>query len=150
MPFRANKLIIYAILCFVSMCGYAQTHLVLCAAGIGSFSSKFTTGVAVTVAATKVRGFSTRTCEATLGWGEEVMPAAQEAWEIDIDVLGADLGLNTPVVAFQVKSSAQDHLMTYKVYSLEKPPRLLRTITGGDWFEAAHGVSAGRLAGTAS
>ena len=27
--------------------------------------------------------------------------------------------------------------MEYKIYSLEKPPRLLRTITGGDFFSAA-------------
>jgi len=34
--------------------------------------------------------------------------------------------------------------MTYKVYSLEKPPRLLPTITGGDWFSAADTKLEGR------
>lgn len=91
----------------------------------------------MTVRATKVGGFSTHSCEATLGWGKSVIQVAQNSWEIDIDALGADLGLGTPVVAFQIKSSARDQLMTYKVYSLKKPPRLLRTITGGDWFSAA-------------
>lgn len=91
----------------------------------------------MTVDASKVGGFSTHSCEASLDWDKDVMPVAQEASEIDIDVMGADLGLNTPVVAFQLKNSAHDHHMIYEVYSLEKPPRLLRAIRGGDWFSAA-------------
>jgi hypothetical protein len=133
----ARKLLLYVILCAVSACCHGEAHLVLCGAGLGSFSSKFSTGVTVTVDATKAGAFSTHTCEATLSWGKDVMPIVQDSWEIDIDVLGADLGLNTPVAAFQIKSAAQDHYMTYKVYSLERPPRLLRTIAGGDFFSAA-------------
>lgn len=137
MDLYARKLTVYVILCTLSTLCYGKTLLVLCGAGLGSFSSKFRTGVTVTVDATKARGFSTHTCEASLGWGKDAMPVAQQSWEIDIDAMGADLGLNTPVVAFQIKDSAHDQFMTYKVYSLEKPPRLLRTITGGDWFSAS-------------
>lgn len=122
----------------------AQEHLVLCRAGLGNFSSKFTSGVTVTVDATKAGAFSTHTCAASLSWGKEVMPVARESWEIDIDAMGANLGMNTPVVAFQIKSAQEDQLMTYKIYSLEKPPRLLRTVTGGDWFSAADTKLEGR------
>jgi hypothetical protein len=60
-----------------------------------------------------------------------------EASQLDIDVLGVDLGLHLPVVAFQVKKSDADSGMAYQIYSLQKPPRLLRTIAGGDVFSAA-------------
>ena len=133
----AKKLLAYLIPCAGSVFCYGQMHLVLCGAGIGSFSSAFTSGVTVTVEAGKVGGFSTHTCEANFAWGKNMLPVAQKSSEIDIDALGADLDLNTPVVAFQIKNSAHDHFMTYKVYSLKKPPLLLRTITGGDWFSAA-------------
>jgi hypothetical protein len=135
--FCSKNLILFAILCAGSVSCLGQEHLLLCTDGFGGFSSKFTTGVTVTVDATKkAGGFSSHICEAMLGWGREVMAVAQGSSEIDIDAMGTDLGLNTPVVAFQIKNAGLDHLMTYKVYSLEKPPRLLRTITGGDWFSA--------------
>jgi hypothetical protein len=60
-----------------------------------------------------------------------------EASQVDIDVLGVDLGFGTPVVSFQVKKSTADWDMTYLVYSLKPSPKLLRTITGGDFFRAA-------------
>jgi hypothetical protein len=44
--------------------------------------------------------------------------------------------LGTPVVAFQIKKSELDRAVTYEIYSLRKPPRLLRTITGGDYYRA--------------
>jgi hypothetical protein len=136
LDFCARRMLLYIIPCAVSVFCHAETHLALCSAGIGNFSSKFTTGVTVTVDATKVGGFSTHVCEATLSWDKDVMPVAKESWQIDIDTMGADLGLKIPVVAFQLKNSALDHLTTYEVYSLEKPPRLLRTITGGNFFSA--------------
>jgi hypothetical protein len=51
--------------------------------------------------------------------------------------MGADLGLGSLVVAFQIKSSITDPHIRYEIYSLAKPPRLLRTITGEDFFSAA-------------
>jgi hypothetical protein len=44
--------------------------------------------------------------------------------------------LGTPVAAFQVKKSDTDRSVTYQIYSLKKPPRLLRAITGEDFFTA--------------
>jgi hypothetical protein len=55
------------------------------------------------------------------------------------------LGLGVPVATFQVKKSPNDCCMEYQVYSLEKPPRLLRTLTGGDSFSAADTDLDGRL-----
>jgi hypothetical protein len=47
-----------------------------------------------------------------------------------------DLGFRAPVVALQIKQTDVDPLMRYEIYSLAKPPRKLRTITGGDFFRA--------------
>jgi hypothetical protein len=114
-----------------------QTSGILCTGGSGQFASKFATGVTVNVGAPKDSAFSTRACDATLIWNKKEVQVARGAWQVDIDVLGADLGLGAPVVAFQIKRSDIDSRMTYKVYSLQGPPRLLRTITGGDFFRAA-------------
>ena len=62
---------------------------------------------------------------------------APEAAQADIDVMGADLGLGSRVVAFQLKASETDPRIRYEIYSLSKPPQLLRTITGDDYFSAA-------------
>ncbi len=108
----------------------------LCDDGFGDFSFKLQTGVEVTVGAAKNQGFASHSCDALLRWGTKTLYAAQGATQVDIDVLGADLGLGAPVVAFQVKRSALTSLMTYEIYSLKKPPRLLKTITGGDAYDA--------------
>jgi len=50
--------------------------------------------------------------------------------------MGADLGWGVPVVAFQIQNSDLDRLAAYEVFSLAKPPHLLRTITGGDAYDA--------------
>jgi hypothetical protein len=54
-----------------------------------------------------------------------------EAAAVDIDALGVDLGLESPIVALQVKNSDADWFVTYKIYSLEnchphafRPPRV--------------------------
>ena len=142
--FLAGRILPYVILCAVSAICNGETRLVLCKAGVGNFSSKFTTGVTVTVGAAKVGEFATHTCEATLGWRKDALSVAKQSWQIDIDAMGADLGLKTPVVAFQIRDSARDPLTTYKIYSLEQPPRLLRTITGGDFYGAGDTKLEGR------
>src|SRR5262249_16771508 len=48
-----------------------------------------------------------------------------------------DMGLGVPVTTFQVKKSDIDCCRDYQIYSLAKPPQLLRTITGGEFFSAA-------------
>lgn len=45
-----------------------------------------------------------------------------------------DLGDGVPVAAFQIKKSADDCCTEYAIYSLEKPPRLLRTLIGGEFY----------------
>jgi VWFA-related protein len=122
-----------------------QPQFVLCEDGSGRFETSFA-GVTVAVGATKRDGFAQHSCAASLAWEGHELPVAKEAAQVDIDVLGADLGLDTPVVAFQVKKSAADWEMTYAIYSLSKSPQLLRTITGGDFYRAADADLSGRIA----
>jgi hypothetical protein len=50
-----------------------------------------------------------------------------------------------PVVAFQIQKSDSDLFRSYQIYSLQKPPRLLRTVTGGDFFSASDTDLDGRV-----
>jgi hypothetical protein len=84
-------------------------------------------------------------CEATLRWDKQEIVVTAEASQLDVDVFGADLGIGVPVVAFQVKKSDTECCMAYRVYSLQKPPRLLRTITGGNFFTASDTDLDGRV-----
>jgi len=120
----------------ISLCG-AQTHDVLCVQGGGNFSAIFHTGVAAHVGAAKNGGLAARACEAGLNWGDQGLVVVSEASEVDLDAFGVDLGLGVPVVAFQIQKSDNDLFRSYQIYSLQKPPRLLRTITGGDFFSAS-------------
>lgn len=117
----------------------------VCSGGEGRFETKFTTGVTVAVGPAKNGTLARRVCEATLNWDKNAIPVVREAWQVDIDALGVDLGLKTPVVAFQIKETDLASSMTYEVYSLQKPPRLLRAITGGDFFSAADTDLDGRI-----
>jgi hypothetical protein len=140
----AASLFLLVILCAASVPSCSESRPALCREGIGEFSSDFSTGVTVSVGASKEGGFATHACDATLKWGRDALPVAQGVPEIDIDVMGADLGLGVPVVAFQIESSELDPLATYEVFSLEKPPHLLRTITGGDDYDAKDANLRGR------
>ncbi len=136
--------ILFVLLFALSASSAARGQRFLCSDGYGSFSSDFSTGVTVTVGAAKNGAFATHACDASLRWGKNVMHAVEGAYLVDIDVLGADLGLGVPVVAFQVKTAESDRRMSYRIYSLEKPPRLLRTITGGDVYKARDRYLEGR------
>jgi hypothetical protein len=130
------------------MCGarcLAQEHEVVCSDGGGSFQAKSLSGVSVKVGATRNGGLAVRACEATLTWDKQVVTVATSAAQLDVDAFGVDLGLGVPVAAFQVKNSANQCCMEYKLYSLEKSPRLLRTLTGGDFFRAADTDLDGRV-----
>lgn len=124
---------------------HAQTRPSLCSDGFGAFQTSFFTGVQVSVGAANKEGFATRTCSARLDWGKDSLRVVPEAAAVDIDALGIDLGLDSPVVTLQVKDSDADWFVTYKIYSLEKPPRLLRTVTGGSSFSAADTDLDGRI-----
>lgn len=121
---------------FFSTC-LGQTRDVVCDDGYGKFETKFISGVSVIVGATKNGELAKRSCSGTLAWDGQDRLVAVDASQVDIDVLGVDLGLGMPVIAFQVKRSAGDWDMTYQIYSLQKPPKLLRTIAGSDFFRAA-------------
>ncbi len=119
------------------------TRLLVCDKGIGSFqgqlpASASSARVTVSVgAARQSNGFAARACQAKLSWGHNELLAAYNVAQADIDVMGADLGLGSLVVAFQIKAADADPLIRYEIYSLSKPPKLLRTITGEDFFSAA-------------
>ncbi len=132
-------------LCFLSIACKCQPHETVCSQGIGRFTSKSISGVTVSVGAARNGEFARHTCQADLAWDGQHLLVEPEAWQVDIDVMGADLDLGTPVVAFQVKKSDLDPLITYEVYSLTKPPRKLRTITGRDFFRAADTNLDGRV-----
>jgi hypothetical protein len=133
------------LLFFVTSLCLAHNNDLVCEKGDGSFHAEFQTGVAVSVRAARVGELATRTCEASLSWGKNVLTVATNAFQIDLDVFGVDVGLGVPVTAFQVKKSSADCCTEYAIYSLEKPPRLLRTITGSDSVSAADTDLDGRI-----
>jgi hypothetical protein len=116
-----------------------QSHAqnVLCQRGNVHFDAVFRTGVDVHVRAARNGELATRSCAATLTWEKQELVVASNASEIDLDAFGVDFGDGVPVTAFQIKQSDADCCMEYKIYSLEKPPRLLRTISGGEYFGAS-------------
>jgi hypothetical protein len=132
-----------ALYLLVNVCS-AETHDVLCKAGNTRFEAYFHTGIDVIVGPVGKGGLATRSCEATLSGKEDVV-VASDAAEIDLDVFGVDLDGDEPVAAFQIKKSQMQCCMTYQIYSLEDPPRLLRTIFGGQFFSAADSDLDGRI-----
>jgi hypothetical protein len=133
---RLSVAFIFMLFCAASCLCPGQTQSVICNEGGGSFQKEFTTGVTVRVGAVRKKGLSTRACEAKLIWKNQEVQVIPAAFQIDIDLLGAYIGLGEPVVAFQVKKTDADFRSEYRIYSLEKPCRLLRTITGGDRYNA--------------
>jgi hypothetical protein len=116
---------------------HAQNRDVVCNLGTGNFTAQFRTGVAVRVGAARNGGLAERLCQAGLSWANQNLVIADQAAQVDVDAFGADLGFGVPVVAFQVKKSPSACCVEYRIYSLRKPPKLLQTITGGDFFSAA-------------
>ena len=147
--FRFRCVALVLVLCCFSwvtsvLCS-AQDHDVLCSDGSGSFQAEFHTGVSVQVKATRTEELATRTCEAALRWDKQSLIVAANVSQLDVDAFGVDLGLGAPAAGFQVKKSSASCCMEYEIYSLEKPPRLLRTLTGGDFFSAADSDLDGRV-----
>jgi hypothetical protein len=73
----------------------------------------------------------------SLAGEKQELLVATGASQLDLDAFGVDLGDGVPVAAFQIKKSDADCCVDYGIYSLQKPPRLLRTITGGGFFSAS-------------
>jgi hypothetical protein len=116
---------------------HARAYDVLCRNGNTGFRAYFPTGVQVNVGPRTQGTLAVRICRATLSWDDQELVVADQAAEVDLDLFGADLGDGVPVAAFQVKNSAAECCMTYKIYSLKDPPRLLRTLTGAAYFNGA-------------
>jgi hypothetical protein len=119
--------------------------MALCDAGAGSLEMTVSTGVTVQVGAARKGGLATRACAARLRWDREQQSVADEVAALDVDVLGADLGWGFPVAAFEVKKQESDCCAAYEIYSLRKPPRLLRSLTGATAFRAADADLDGRV-----
>lgn len=137
-------LLAVSILCLPMMVD-AQARDGLCTNGFGSFESSFSTGVRIVVGPVRREGFGTRACSAALDWGKNALQVVPQAASVDVDALGIDLGLGTPVLALQIKNTEADWSVTYNIYALGKPPHLLRTITGGSSFSAADTDLDGRI-----
>ncbi|MBZ5661978.1 MAG: energy transducer TonB [Acidobacteriia bacterium] len=88
---------------------------------------------------------SLRECQASLQWKEENIVVAEKAAQIDLDLFGVDLSKDGAVAAFQIKKTPGECCASYQIYSLEKRPRLLRTITGGSYFTASDKDLDGRI-----
>jgi hypothetical protein len=115
----------------------AQESPLVCANGEGDFSARYATGVTVTVGAAKEHGLAERSCEATLVSGQNRVVVGEGAAQVDVDVMGVNLGLGGPVVAIQFRKSELENRTTYAIYSLKKTPQLIRTLTGSAFFSAA-------------
>lgn len=124
--------------------GPATDHSVVCNKGDGKFEAQFGTDIKVYAGPSMSGDFEKRSCDATITWNKQVLTVASDLPEVDIDALGIEVGLGTPVAAFQLgsKTSAQ---MTYEIYSLQKTPHLLKKITGGDFFRSADTDMDGRV-----
>jgi hypothetical protein len=143
-PATRNLFLLVFVCIAFNLC-LAQARYVICEDGSGRFEATVSSGVSVTVGATMSGGLGKRSCSGALSWDGRVSSVVAEASQVDIDILNVDLGLGVPVVAFQVKKSSADDGMTYEIYTLKKPPRLLRTIVGGDFFSAADTNLNGRI-----
>lgn len=129
----------------VSPACHAQARDVLCRQGSGEFDAAFRASIRVHVGASRNLELASRACDAALSWEDQSVIVAGSSFELDLDAFGIDLGLGTPVAAFQVKKSKADCCMEYKIYSLKTPPELLKSISGGDYFSAADTDLDGRL-----
>jgi len=122
--------------CAIAGSCHAQSEAVVCRDGTGNFEAAFPTGVTIQTGAARREGLARRACEGTLLWDKGKLVVATGVAQVDVDAFGIDLGLG-PVVIFQVKRADTECCMTLQIYSLRKPPKLLRTITGGTFFSTA-------------
>jgi hypothetical protein len=129
----ASLFLVFPLFCIDQL----QPQPVLCSAGNGNFEAEFPTGVKVHIGAARNGALATRSCTANLSWGNQSLVVAESAVEVDLDAFGTDFGDGIPVAAFQIKRADSDCCIGYAVYSLQKPPRLLRTLTGGQFFNAS-------------
>ena len=147
LPYGALVLASFLLFCVMVIPCQAQGRDAVCSHGSGNFEAEFHTGVKLRlgVARKTATGLATRLCEATLSWDKQEIMVTTRAAQLDVDAFGADLGMGVPVVTFQVKQSDTQCCLAYQIYSLEKPPGLLRAITGGSFFSASDTDLDGRV-----
>jgi len=114
----------------------AETPSVVCREGSGRFETLVAGTLNVKVGPSSLGELSSRSCSAWLAAHKQRVDVATDSFMVDLDALAVDLGLGTPVAAFQVKRTAADCCTEYDIYSISGTPRLLRKITGGDFFRA--------------
>jgi len=110
---------------------------ITCQHGSGEYKAEFSTGVSVEVGPMRKAAFAERVCTAKLVAKERVISVVDDADQVSIDVLGADLGFGKPVVAFQIDPTGRGNNIEYQIYSLTRPSRLLYTLRGGHSYSAA-------------
>ncbi len=98
----------------------------------------------MTVGPEREGGLAKRVCDASINWGKDRLVVAANAATADLDMLGATLEKMGPVAAFQVRSNPND-FMSYVIYSLRKPPHVLRSLSGASTFSAADTDLDGRV-----
>lgn len=121
-----------------------QSFKSLCVQGNNKFQAISHTHVSVAVQPAESGGFGAHLCQAGLTWEKDSLTVAKDAQEIDLDLFDVDLEGLGPVAAFQVRESADECCNTYRIYSLEKPAHLVRTIRGGT-FQGADTDMDGRV-----
>lgn len=146
MGYRFGKLAVLLLFSLGCRCGLCQLQRALCDNGNGRFETQFETGATVLVDAVRNGAFSGRTCSASIKWGRRDLSVVPSAAQVDIDVLGADFGFESPVAAFVIRSADNDWHASYAIYSLQKPVRLLRTLTGSDFYRTVDADFDGRIA----
>lgn len=130
---RLSPCLLFVFWATLSVC-HAQARSVLCTDGDGTLDVESRTGVKLHVGAARDGRLATRLCAATFVWEKQELVIATGVARLDVDAFGIDLGNGVPVAALQIQKSAAECCMEYRIYSLEKSPRLLRTITGGEFF----------------
>ena len=142
--FHCMTLLCSVVVVLLSDC-YSETPGIVCSDGIGHYEIKFRTGVTVRVGAARTGELANRDCGAALRWEKQDLQVTGSAADVDIDVLGADIGFGVPVVTFQVRKPGVNSPVEYQIYSLQKPPQLLRTIVAKDFLTAADTDLDGRI-----
>jgi hypothetical protein len=135
---RLAAVVVFLCCVFWATLSVCQTQgRILCNRGDGNVDAEFRAGIKVHVGAARNGELATRACAAKLSWEKQELVVATGVAQLDLDAFGVDLGDGAPVAAFQIKQSDAECCMVYEIYSLEKPPHILRTITGGDFFSAS-------------
>lgn len=132
-----NGAALWVVLLLLPGACFAQVSTPLCDAGSGSLEMTVSTGVTVRVGAARAGDLATRACAASLLWEHQQQSVADSVAQLDVDAVDVDLGWGIPVAAFQVRKQASDCCAAYYIYSLRKPPRTMRTLTGASAFRAA-------------